>query len=141
MSDEQSRFTVPWTQRTFTGMYAMVERSFGEYSGPFVCNVQCIDDDYIHDSDIKEDMTFKITGKNTEASPELVCDYLWGTNRDNNKPLGTYGFDSVWEKDMGQCYFAVSECAHMTARMMDVWHFPYIEDKAIYGDSIVFVRT
>jgi len=141
MSVEPSGFTVPWTERTFAGMYAMVEKSFGDYAGPFVCCVQCIDDYYTHDSDIKQDMTFKITGQKIEACTDLICDNLWGTNRDHSRPLGTYGFDGVWEEDMGQCYLAVSECAHMTERMMDVWHFPFVEDKAIYGDCIVFVRT
>jgi len=141
MSDEQSRFTVQWTERTFAGMYAMVEKSFGDYSGPFVCCVQCIDDDYHHGSDMKEDMTFKITGERVEASTDQICDYLWGTNRDKEQPLGTYGFDRAWAKDGGECYFAVSECANMTERMMDVWHFPYIENEGIFGDSVVFVRS
>jgi len=133
--------TIPFTQRTFAGMYDMVEKSFGEFSGPFVCTVQSIDDEYNHESDMQDEMTFKLTGQKTEASLKLIRDILWGTHRSNDEPLGTYAFNCVWNENRGQCYIAVSESSEMTERMMHVWHFPYIEGSAVYGDNIVFVRS
>jgi len=141
MSGELGLFTVPWSQRTFAGMYAMVEQSFAGHSGPFVCCVQCIDDGYTHESDVKGDMTFKISGSKTEHSVELIRDMLWGTRRSSSEPLSTYGCMCLWERDRGQCYAAVSECSHMTEHMMHAWHFPFVDDEPVYGDSIVFVRA
>jgi hypothetical protein len=134
-------FTVPQSQRTFAGMYAMVEKSFQDYSGPFVCGVQCVDEYYNHESDVKNDMTFKITDNKTEHSSELLLDILWGTRRGNHKLAGTYGSMCVWKEGRGQCYFAVSECSQMRERMMHVWHFPFIDDERVYGDCVVFVRV
>jgi len=134
-------FTVPQSQRTFAGMYAMVEKSFQDYSGPFVCGVQCVDEHYDHKSDAKGDMTFKIIDSRTEHSPELFIDILWGTRRSHRELVGTYGSMCVWKQDRGQCHFAVSECPHMRERMMHVWHFPCIDDEQVYGDCVVFVRV
>jgi len=86
-------------------------------------------------------MTFKVSGNMIEPSFMIIQDNLWGTRRSTDQPPGTYGFQRVWNENRGQCYIAESENPDMNKRMLYAWHFPYIQDCIVYGDSVVFART
>lgn len=148
-SNHVQTVVVPRQERTFSGLYALIETHFPCDTPYAIISVKCSDDEYTHEHDECADMEFLVQAETFAAEPTNteIIEALWGRNTARDAKPGTYGFSCMWNNATCVCYVASTECPHQQAQMT-AWHFPFLgvhpvpgeEIHPLYGDCIVFVR-